>query len=105
MDASASVVGKMRHREREVRHPREGPELCELNGGDFASDETICIRVTEDNPDFRWVRNDSIAVDGNGDFTYPFRISPDFIAQYRVRVWGLASGNYAEMTPTRTPSP
>ncbi len=76
----------------------------ELTGAGFAPGENVCLRITEDNPDFRFVISDSVTADENGAFVYSFRISPDFIAQYRVRSWGAVSGNYAETTFTDAPT-
>ena len=71
-----------------------------LTGGGFAPDEWICLRITEDNPEETWSLRDSVQADGSGNFVYAFNISPDFIAQYRVRGWGQTSGNFAETTFT-----
>ena len=56
----------------------------------------MCVKTTEDNPDFRFVQNDAVVADADGSFVYAVTISTSFIAQYRVRAWGTGSGNYAE---------
>jgi hypothetical protein len=74
-----------------------------LSGSGFSPGETVCLRITEDNPSETWTLRDSVLADADGNVTYTLQISPDFIAQYRVRAWGLSSGAYAESTFTDAP--
>ena len=59
--------------------------------------------MSEDNPVETWNLKDSTLSDGSGNLAFSFAISADFIAQYRVRAWGLTSGAYAETTFTDAP--
>ena len=74
-----------------------------LTGFGFAPGEIVCYRVSEDNPVETWNLKDSTLSDGSGNLAFSFAISADFIAQYRVRAWGLTSGVYAETTFTDAP--
>jgi hypothetical protein len=74
-----------------------------LTGFGFAPGEIVCYRVSEDNPVETWNLKDSTLSDGSGNLAFSFAISADFIAQYRVRAWGLTSGAYAETTFTDAP--
>jgi hypothetical protein len=71
-----------------------------LSGFGFAPGEIVCLKVTEDNPAEVWSFTDSAIADTGGNVALSVTISADFIAQYKVRAWGLTSGVYAETTFT-----
>jgi hypothetical protein len=74
-----------------------------LSGFGFSAGEIVCFRVSEDNPEEIWNLRDSTLADTDGNLAFSVTISPDFVAQYRVRAWGLTSGVYAETTFTDAP--
>ena len=71
-----------------------------LTAAGFAPGESVCLRVNEDNPTETWSLRQTLSAAADGTLVFSFNLPDYFIAQYRVRAWGLESGAYAETTFT-----